>query len=211
MPALLPLDCLLGGINFMHTLLIQTIGPLVVVGVLELAAKVLHKKAAMEAAKVAKSSTDDADAPPPTSAFLAELCSNVSFFVLFLLYPGSSAKIFNALLCNTFDGEGESGESFLRVVSRLHLRLAISLPSPRPLPLTHPLLACPQDFSIDCKSDVYQGFIFPYAIGMIFVYPLGVPLYYAFILFRNKEELSTIRQIELSITNEVCAFSFTSP
>ena len=53
--------------------------------------------------------------------------------------------------------------------------------------------------------------MFPYAIAMIFVYPLGVPLYYAFILFRNKEELSTIRQIELSITNEVCAFSFTSP
>ena len=46
---------------------------------------------------------------------------------------------------------------------------------------------------------------------MIFVYPLGVPLYYAVILFRNKEELSTIRQIELSITNEVCVSSFTSP
>ena len=45
---------------------------------------------------------------------------------------------------------------------------------------------------------------------MIFVYPLGVPLYYASLLFRSKEELSTIRQIELSITNEVCAFSFTS-
>ena len=86
---------------------------------------------------------------------------------------------------------------------------ALTISSPVSL-LTHASLACLQDFSIDCKSDVYQGFIFPYAIGMIFVYPLGVPLYYAFILFRNKEELSTIRQIELSITNEVCAFSFTS-
>ena len=127
-PALLPLDCLLGGINFMHTLLIQTIGPLAVVGVLELAAKVLYKKAAMEAAKAARE-----DAPPPTSAFLAELCSNVSFFLLFLLYPGCSAKIFNALLCNTFNGEGENGESFLRVVSRQHPRpfpvLVISSPS----------------------------------------------------------------------------------
>jgi len=37
---------------------------------------------------------------------------------------------------------------------------------------------------------------------MIFVYPLGVPLYYALVLFRNKEELATIRQLELSITNE---------
>ena len=55
MPALLPLDCLLGGINFMHTLLIQTIGPLVVIGALELAAKTLSKKAAKEAAKAANS------------------------------------------------------------------------------------------------------------------------------------------------------------
>ena len=46
---------------------------------------------------------------------------------------------------------------------------------------------------------------------MIFVYPLGVPLYYAFILFRNKEELSAIRQIDLSITNEVRALRFISP
>ena len=38
---------------------------------------------------------------------------------------------------------------------------------------------------------------------MIFVYPLGVPAYYALTLFRNKAELATIRQIELSITNEV--------
>ena len=45
---------------------------------------------------------------------------------------------------------------------------------------------------------------------MIFVYPLGVPLYYALVLFRNKEELATIRQLELSITNEVHASSFTS-
>ena len=141
-PALLPLDCLLGGINFTHTLLIQTIGPLAVIGALELAIKVLYKKAAMEAAKAANSPEK---APQPTSAFLAELFSNVSFFLLFLLYPGSSTKIFHALMCNTFDGEGEGGESFLRVVSRQHPcprlllcllhchLLAVSSPSPRRL------------------------------------------------------------------------------
>ena len=46
---------------------------------------------------------------------------------------------------------------------------------------------------------------------MVFVYPLGVPLYYALILFRNKEELATIRQLELSITNEVCAALSVTP
>ena len=150
MPALLPLDCLLGGINFTHTLLIQTIGPLVVIGLLELAAKLLSKKAAKDTAMAANSPEN---APPPTSAFLAELCSNVSFFLLFLLYPGSSAKIFNALLCNTFNGPGENGESFLRVVSSKHPHprrlFAVSSPSrllafssPRRL-LTRPWLASP--------------------------------------------------------------------
>ena len=46
---------------------------------------------------------------------------------------------------------------------------------------------------------------------MIFVYPVGVPLYYALILFRNKAEISIICQLELSITNEVCVYSFTAP
>ena len=32
MPALLPLDCLLGGISFLHTLIIQTLGPLMIIG-----------------------------------------------------------------------------------------------------------------------------------------------------------------------------------
>ena len=140
MPALLPLDCLLGGINFLHSLLIQTIGPMVVVGGLELIAKVLRKKAAYKAAKVAKLPGDDAP-QADTSLFLAELCSNVSFFLLFLLYPGSSAKVFNALLCNTFSGPGENGESFLRIVSIPHPRPRC-LASPSPLPLTHQRLAC---------------------------------------------------------------------
>lgn len=46
----------------------------------------------------------------------------------------------NALLCVGFNGEGEDGERFLRV-----------------------------DFSIDCDSPLYMGFILPYALGMVSV------------------------------------------
>ena len=133
MPSLLPIDCLLGGINFTHTLILQTAGPLLVISVLEFAAKVL-RKASAKASKKAK----ETGGPEPVGGFVAELCSNVSFFLLFLLYPGSSTKIFNALLCVGFNGEGEDGERFLRV-----------------------------DFSIDCDSPLYVGFIFPYALAMV--------------------------------------------
>ena len=69
-----------------------------------------------------------------------------SCVLLFLLYPGSSTKIFNALLCVGFNGEGESGQTFLRV-----------------------------DFSIDCASPLYQGFVLPYALVavMLATVPLG--------------------------------------
>jgi hypothetical protein len=37
---------------------------------------------------------------------------------------------------------------------------------------------------------------------MIFVFPLGVPLYYALTLYRHKEELTELRHLELSMANE---------
>jgi len=187
LPSLLPLDCLFGGINFTHTLILQTAGPLLVIGLLEvcswLLARTSHKTAGdnqARAARMIKPSTEGAEGEGasdgkqlPIRAFLSSLCSNVSFFLLFLLYPGTSAKIFNALLCVGFDGEGENGERFLRV-----------------------------DFSIDCKSTLYLGFIFPYALAMVLIYPIGVPTYYALTLFRNKAELHELRNLELSVATE---------
>ena len=46
---------------------------------------------------------------------------------------------------------------------------------------------------VDCNSPVYLGFIRLYAIVMIFVYPIGVPFYYAITIFRNKEQLADIK------------------
>ena len=78
-----PVSCLFGGINFFHVLLVQTAGPIVVIATLEFLAKVFRK---MSAKTVAKQAADPSpDDKPPIGAFLADLCSDVSFFLLFLL------------------------------------------------------------------------------------------------------------------------------
>lgn len=193
LPKLLPLDCLLGGVSFTLTLVLQTAGPLVFIFLFDVAARWLRKRAGTLKAGDGES----------LSASLADICATLSFVLLFLLYPGSSSKVFNALLCVGFDGEGESKQRFLRV-----------------------------DFSIDCNSTLYVGFIFPYALVMLVVYPIGgehaglvhsalfllrcppssdifatsaapaVPLYYAILLFRNKDTLQDLRNLELSAATE---------
>lgn len=183
LPTMLPLDCLLGGINFAHVLVIQTLGPLIVIGTLTVLAAVLKRRASAQKEQKQKKRRKSlaqrvtvavvGNDEEPLGAFLADLFSNVSFFLLFLLYPGSSTKVFNALLCVGFSGEGEVPQSFLRV-----------------------------DFSIDCKSTLYTNFIFPYAIVMVVVYPIGVPLFYALTLFRNQAELNKLRNLELSAAAE---------
>ena len=155
----------------MHTLLLQTIGPMALILSLEIVARICRVRAAVQQAKIARGEITAAG--ENTAEFLAELCSNVSFFILFLLYPGSSSKIFHSLLCVGFTGAGEEPQYFLRM-----------------------------DFSIDCDSLMYRGFMFPYAIAMLFVYPIGVPLYYALTLFRNKEELTSLQHIEISAATE---------
>ena len=166
--SLMPLKCLFP-LNFLHKLLIQTIGPLAIIFGLETFARSARKANAEKAARAAA----EGGGEKPMSLFLAEIASNMSFFLLFLFYPGSSSKIFQALFCQYFNAEGEDGQGFLRV-----------------------------DFGIDCASPLYVGFMFPYAIVMLFVYPVGVPFYYATLLFRNRAELRTLRHLELSIASE---------
>ena len=46
------------------------------------------------------------------------------------------------------------------------------------------------------------GFMLPYALIMLFIYPVGVPLFYGLTLFRNRHELRALRHLELSAVNE---------
>jgi len=168
----------------------MTSGPLLVILGLETIAKALRKCDAASAAKVAaleaaalkaspkkrrRRKSKDAEAAKPQSTFLllAELCSDLSFFIIFLLYPGTSTKVFHALFCTEFDGEGEDNSRVLAA-----------------------------DYSIDCDSMMYAGFLWPYAVIMLFIYPIGVPLFYYLTLYRDKQELHEIRCLELFIANE---------
>ena len=166
MPSLLPISCLLGGINYAMKLAIQTLGALVVILALDFTATVLRRRAA-------KKPPPAEGEPTPIGLFLADVFGDLSFFLLFLLYPGSSSKVFKALQCNTFNSEGEDGQSFLRV-----------------------------DFSIDCNGALYKGFILPYAWVMILIFPIGVPFYYWLTLFKNQEQLNELQRLEIAVTTE---------
>lgn len=57
------------------------------------------------------------------------------------------------------------------------------------------------DYRVACGSDHYQHFLLPYAVLMIFIYPLGVPLMYCTIFYKNRHTLAlgkhaTIEEIE---------------
>ena len=41
---------------------------------------------------------------------------------------------------------------------------------------------------MDCDSDRYIGFI-TYAVIMILIYPLGIPLFYGVLLFKSRKAL----------------------
>mmetsp|Transcript_105536 Transcript_105536/g.305095 ORF Transcript_105536/g.305095 Transcript_105536/m.305095 type:complete len:587 (-) Transcript_105536:58-1818(-) len=46
------------------------------------------------------------------------------------------------------------------------------------------------DYSTRCDTDLYRNFVFPYAIVMIFVYPLGIPFIYFVLLWRHRHEIN---------------------
>jgi len=194
-PGLMPLDCLFGGINYGHTLVVQTAGPLVIIALLASVSKTLRKwdevsaSTKVGAAKQPLTATSPKaspkrrrrrpkaaeEEPEPQSQFIffAELCIDVAFFIIFLLYPGNSVKTFKALQCTEFDGVGEDRSRFLVV-----------------------------DYSINCRSWFYVGFLRPYALAMVVCYPIGVPVFFALTMYRNKQELKEIQHLEVSISNE---------
>ena len=100
---------------------------------------------------------------------LADELLTWNFVLFFLLYPSNSAKIFATLRCETFhDSPGEPKPSFLRT-----------------------------DLSIDC-NDPWHHTMEAYAVVMIFVYPIGIPCVYAYLLlFKYGAQLRYMRGLEL--------------
>jgi hypothetical protein len=88
-------------------------------------------------------------------AKVIELFKGLNFFVLFLIYPSTSAAVFATFQCE----ELSDGTRWLRA-----------------------------DLSVDCDSDIHK-LASSYASLMILVYPLGTPLFYLFLLWRNRVRL----------------------
>ena len=82
----------------------------------------------------------------PVSLVVSDLLADISFFMFFVIYPGVSTSIFMFFMQETFDGPGENGLTVMRY-----------------------------DRSVDTKSELYIAFI-PYALVMMAVFPLGIPL-----------------------------------
>ena len=117
---LAPIDCIVTGQNFYTSLVSTTVLPLVAVGGLLVAravAIVAHK--------------------PEVGA----RCVVGAFFVIFLVFPSVSARVFTTFNCETFDGEFDGSDSWMRA-----------------------------DLSVDCNAPERTGWI-AFARFMILLYP----------------------------------------
>ena len=110
--------------------------------------------------------------PTPLTSDISAICSTAAFYIVYLAYPGVMQTLFNFFQCDKWDEPGENGRSYLR-----------------------------EDLSIECDSEYYQRWKV-YVIFMVFLYPFGVPLFYACIFFRNRVELKELRTTELIQSTE---------
>lgn len=57
------------------------------------------------------------------------------------------------------------------------------------------------DRSIDTATGLYNGF-FAYALVMVVVWPIGVPLLYSIMLYRSRHMLRELRQVEMTVESK---------
>jgi len=108
----------------------------------------------------------------PTALLVADLIEDVWFFALFLVYPRCSTSTFMFFMTETFDGPGEVALRVMRA-----------------------------DRSIEIGSVPHLA-LTPYALFMLVVYPFGVPVLYAMLLYRSRNELRELRLIEITLETD---------
>ena len=173
LPKLMPMACLFE-VNYFTSLLSKTLFPLLFIMGLFLFGFIASKVCAG-----AKDSADwdmDADGEidrdefmqaQPQGKFISDLCNSIGFFLIFLLYPSATVATFQFFVCDQFNGEGESGFRFLT-----------------------------KDYLIDCEGQQHTTWRI-YIWGMIFIYPIGVPIYYIANLFINRHHLGRLRRFQI--------------
>ncbi|CAM9846642.1 unnamed protein product [Sphacelaria rigidula] len=135
--------CLWSNMDFHDRLLVNTLGPLVVVGLLGITYRVA----------MYRSSTAGGGAVAEKIRYRHQ---TVLLLVTFLIYSSVSSTVFQTFACEMLD----DGAKYLRA-----------------------------DYSIQCTDAKHKNFEV-YAAIMIFVYPVGVPLLYAILLFQRRDVLA---------------------
>jgi len=94
----------------------------------------------------------------------------ISYFIL----PGVSLIIFNSFSCVDVDPSNDDITQLLK---------------------SHYLLR--DDYSIDCNSSLYVSFGRPWAVISLFAYPIGLPLVYLTLLYKNKAAITYRKELKL--------------
>ena len=152
---MMPLGCSFPGAGFHFFLVLRTIGPLVFFAIaltLRWAIKMKKKSSHRRRAHTeANDSCEDCDAC--NGGNVADRLLTACFFLLFLIYPSNSMKLFTATFCTTVDGE-PGATTFLKA-----------------------------DLAVNCESDLHLFFANVYAPIFIVVYPILTPSLYAYLIY----------------------------
>ena len=150
---LLPVACIFPSTaGFAIELLFKTLFPLLASLLLILASRLLRRRRR--------------DQPEGFPDFIADVCSDLWFVLIFLTYPSTCATIFKFFAHDVFDGPGEDTLVVLRA-----------------------------DASIVVGSPLYLTLLV-YAVPMLVLFPLGIPVLYSAMLFRSRRTLRELRSIE---------------
>ena len=149
--------------NFIFDLVLKTATPIILLLLLS----VLQRQAEKAAKKAAKGSGRS-----EFGVSLADACSDLWIYIIFLVYPSCSTMIFTYFMRETYKGPGEVYVDLMRA-----------------------------DRSINREEPLYQSFTV-YAIIMLVIYPIGVPLFYALTFYRGRHELHDLRRIELTLETD---------
>ena len=87
-----------------------------------------------------------------------------AFFIIFLIYPSTSAFILSTFQCFALD----DGSSMMR-----------------------------SDLSVNCDSDQYAR-VWYFTAGMVFIYPLGVPLLYGYMFWLHGDQLRAMAGVRMT-------------
>ena len=111
----------------------------------------------------------------------------VTLIVTFFFVPSTATRIFKTFQCDQIEYSGGTPPATRRYLQ--------------------------DDLTVDCDSPDYQNHTFDTAVVLVMIWPLGVPLLYALLLFANRHAISTrtetpMRQAIAFLTEdyEVAAF-----